>query len=352
MSNPRRPAASAPASSPNPTATESSHNGITRDHQKGVGLPAPTPTRLRLPTVVRFARPSGELRGGTFSGMGWREQANSGLSRLTGYELRSTPSRLPGTKAGASGQTPRPEATTPPAKVVAPPPAVEELELPRDYDDLAQEMIRHVQPWTMTSPEKLNALILSVRHVVKHDIPGDIVECGVWRGGSMQAAARTLIEAGDTNRELYLFDTYEGMSAPTDKDRRGQDGTSAAELLQASSKKSGVWAVATLDDVQTGMGRIGYPEERIHYVQGMVEQTIPEEAPDEISILRLDTDWYESTKHELDHLYPRLSSGGVLLLDDYGWWEGAKTAVDEWLEETGERLLLLRMAEGRVAVKP
>ena len=282
--------------------------------------------------------------------MSWRDQVNGGLSRLTGYELQKARSR-----AGQRPNAPRPAATaspTPVTKPAAAPPAAKELELPRDYDKAAQATIRAVKPWTMTSPEKLNALILSVRHVVRHEIPGDIVECGVWRGGSMQAAARTLLEAGDTSRDLYLFDTYEGMTAPTEKDRRGHDGAPAAQLLETSSKESGVWAVATLEDVQDGMSAIGYPAERIHYVQGMVEQTIPGQGPEQISILRLDTDWYESTKHELDHLYPRLSSGGVLLLDDYGWWDGAKTAVDEWLEETGERLLLLRMAEGRVAVKP
>lgn len=282
--------------------------------------------------------------------MTWRDTVNGGLSRLTGYELR---------KSGRGAAPVRPVPAAKPAaapvatSAAAPKPAAPKpLELPRDYDEAAQETIRHVKPWTMTSPEKLNALILSVRHVVKHDIPGDVVECGVWRGGSMQAAARTLMEAGDTSRHLYLFDTYEGMSAPTEKDRRGHDGASAADLLQTSPKESGVWAVATLEDVQQGMTRIGYPDDRVHYVQGLVEETVPESAPDRISILRLDTDWYASTKHELEHLYTRLSPGGVLLLDDYGWWDGAKTAVDEWLEETGERLLLLRMAEGRVAVKP
>ncbi|NNM46399.1 TylF/MycF/NovP-related O-methyltransferase [Knoellia koreensis] len=290
--------------------------------------------------------------------MTWRNKVNGGLSRFTGYELRkartsrdSAP-RGPVAKPASAPAAKTPAAPAAPVKKATPPAAPKQLELPRDYDDAAQATIREVKPWTMTSPEKLNALILSVRHVVKHGLPGDVVECGVWRGGSMQAAARTLMEEGDTSRNLYLFDTYEGMSAPTEKDRRGHDGASAAELLETSSRESGVWAVATLDDVQNGMARIGYPEDKVHYVQGMVEQTIPEQAPEQISILRLDTDWYESTKHELDHLYPRLVSGGVLLLDDYGWWEGAKTAVDEWLEETGERLLLLRMAEGRVAVKP
>ena len=100
------------------------------------------------------------------------------------------------------------------------------------------------------------------------------------------------------------------------------------------------------------MAGTGYPSERVHYVKGRVEETIPARAPAEISILRLDTDWYESTKHELDHLYPRLSPGGVVLFDDYGYWEGAREAVDEFLDATGERLLLHRMASGRLAVKP
>ena len=279
--------------------------------------------------------------------MGWRDQVNGGLSRLTGYELRRASTR---TSVGSAAR-PAPAANTVSRPTTVTPPADQKLVLPRDYDDAAQETIRQVKPWTMTSPEKLLALILSVRHVANHKIPGAVVECGVWRGGSMQAAARTLLEVGDTSRELYLFDTYEGMSPPTDKDRRGHDGAAATELLRMISRESVVWAVATLEDVQSGMAGIGYPQERIHYVQGMVEQTIPEQAPEQIAILRLDTDWYESTKHELDTLYPRLSSGGVLLIDDYGWWEGAKTAVDEWLEETGEELLLLRMAEGRVALK-
>jgi hypothetical protein len=130
------------------------------------------------------------------------------------------------------------------------------------------------------------------------------------------------------------------------------DGTPAAELLATRSRDHSVWAVATLEDVQQGFGAVPYPKERVHFHKGLVEETIPHEAPDQIAILRLDTDWYESTKHELEHLYPRLVSGGVLLIDDYGWWKGAREAVHEFLEESGERLLLLRMASGRIAVKP
>jgi len=222
---------------------------------------------------------------------------------------------------------------------------------PDDYDEDAREVIRAVKPWTMTSREKVYGLVLATRYITRHHIPGDIVECGVWRGGSMQAAALTLLSLGDTHRHLHLFDTFEGMPPPGDLDLR-KDGRPAEDLLAEKGKQHKVWAVATLDDVQAGMAQIEYPQTQVHYHAGMVEETIPDQAPEQIAILRLDTDWYESTRHELAHLYSRLSSGGVLILDDYGHWEGARRAVDEFLEETGARLLLLRASSGRIAVKP
>lgn len=269
--------------------------------------------------------------------MAWRRAVNGALKQLTGYQLTRKP--MPAQRAAALAAKSAP-ASKPKA-----------LKLPADYDDEAQEIIRAVKPYTMTSPERLNAFILATRHVVRHDIPGDIVECGVWRGGSMQACARALLSAGDTERDLYLFDTYEGMTPPTAEDLR-RDGKSAEELLKLQGKDRPIWAVASLDDVKSGFEKVPYPKERVHYVQGMVEETVPRKAPERISVLRLDTDWYASTKHELEELYPRLVSGGVLLIDDYGYWQGSRQAVDEFLDKTGERLLLLRMDEGRIAVKP
>lgn len=269
-----------------------------------------------------------------------RRRVNRVFRGLTGYEFRKvkppTPKPAPKPKAAAQPAAPKPKP---------------EIKFPVDYDEGAREIIRAVKPRTMTSPEKLNALINSVRYVVRNDIPGDIVECGVWRGGSMLAVAKTLLEVGDTERELHLYDTFEGMSEPTEHDKR-HDGKSAADMLATSDKSSGVWAYATLEDVQETMAQAAYPGERVHYYKGKVEDTIPGDAPEKISILRLDTDWYESTRHELEHLWPRLVPGGVLLLDDYGWWDGARRAVDEWLAELKVPVLLLRMDEGRIAVKP
>jgi hypothetical protein len=223
--------------------------------------------------------------------------------------------------------------------------------IPADFDSAAKDIIRAVRPYTMTSNEKLFGLIQAVRYVVRSNIPGDLVECGVWRGGSMQAAALTLIEAGDTSRDLYLFDTFGGMTEPTELDVR-RDGKPAAELLKTKSKSAYVWAIAGLDDVKSGFARVPYPAERLHYVVGKVEDTVPDELPEQISILRLDTDWYESTKHELDHAYSRLSPGGILIIDDYAHWAGSKKATDDFVAALDEPLLLHRMGDGRIGVKP
>ncbi|MFJ4715763.1 TylF/MycF/NovP-related O-methyltransferase [Streptomyces sp. NPDC088785] len=268
--------------------------------------------------------------------MAWKNAVNGALRTLTGYQL--TRPAVP---------APRPAAQPAPAA----PARTGALRLPADYDDEAKEIIRAVKPWTMTSPERLNAFVLATRHVVRHDIPGAVVECGVWRGGSMQACARALLGCGATDRDLYLFDTYDGMTPPTVEDLR-RDGTPAADILARNSKDKAVWAYATLDDVRAGFQQVPYPAERIHFVRGKVEETVPDRAPERIAVLRLDTDWYASTRHELEHLYDRLVPGGVLLIDDYGYWQGSRQAVDEFLEKTGARLLLLRMDEGRIAVKP
>ncbi|MDT4926319.1 MAG: O-methyltransferase [Pseudonocardiales bacterium] len=222
---------------------------------------------------------------------------------------------------------------------------------PSDFESGAKDIIRAVRPYTMTSNEKLYGLIQATRYIVRNKIPGDIVECGVWRGGSMQAAARSLLEVGDTSRDLFLFDTFEGMTEPSAADVRW-DGKSAAELLKTQDKSTWVWAVASLDDVKAGFETVPYPEGKLHYVVGKVEDTIPEQLPERIAILRLDTDWYESTKHELEHAYSRLSPGGILIIDDYGGWAGSRTATDEFLAALDEPLLLHRMSGGRIAVKP
>lgn len=225
--------------------------------------------------------------------------------------------------------------------------------LPPDTPPGVAEICRKVAPFTMTSPQRVLALCEAVRYVHASGIQGAIVECGVWKGGSMMAVAETLMALGATDRQLFLFDTFEGMTAPSVHDV-DYSGKQASALLATSSKDDAqsVWCVAPIDAVRDALASTGYPEKNIHLVQGMVESTIPEGAPDRIALLRLDTDWYESTRHELEHLFPRLAVGGVLIIDDYGHWEGARKAVDDYLREHGLRLLLNRVDySGRMAVK-
>jgi O-methyltransferase len=221
-----------------------------------------------------------------------------------------------------------------------------------DFGVEIRRTVGSVAPYTMTSPERIHALVTAVEYVIANDIPGDIVECGVWRGGSMMAVAETLVRLGKTNRRLYLFDTFEGMPPPAETDVNFR-GEAAADLMSKAERDTAwVWAVAQLEDVKERMRSTGYPEDLIEYVEGKVEDTIPREAPEQVAILRLDTDWYQSTKHEMKHLYPRLSPGGVLIVDDYGHWEGAKKAVDEYIVEERVRCLLCRVDyTGRIAVK-
>ena len=217
------------------------------------------------------------------------------------------------------------------------------------------ETMRKVKGLTGTSPGRMVGLMDAVRYVVANRIEGSFIECGVWRGGSTMIAAYTLLEIGDTSRDLYLFDTFEGMSPPTDKDVMF-DGTRAEAVLDPAEKKEGVdnyWCIAGVESVRKNIISTGYPAERIHLVKGKVEDTLPQSAPEKIALLRLDTDWYESTKHEMEHLYPRLAPNGVLIIDDYGHWVGAKQAVDEYFATLKLKPFLSRLDyTGRLVIKP
>jgi hypothetical protein len=205
----------------------------------------------------------------------------------------------------------------------------------------------------MIGADRLQALIEGVRYIHRAGLPGAMVECGVWRGGATMAAMIALMEAGSTDREFYLYDTFEGMSAPTQHDRRidGRHAMPEFHARQTGSDRSD-WCRAGLDDVRQAVLGTGYPAERIHFVKGKVEDTIPATMPDKIALLRLDTDWYESTRHEMVHLFPRLVQHGVLILDDYGHWQGARQAVDEYLDTNKIPLLLTRTDyTGRMGIK-
>lgn len=216
------------------------------------------------------------------------------------------------------------------------------------------DLYNSCKPYTMTTVERMYSLFCAVKYVLANKIPGSFVECGVWRGGSAMLIAKMLCKQNINNRKIYLYDTFEGMPKPT-KDDTDFMGTDAALLLKknAHNKEESLWCVADFADVQNNMRSTNFPEERIVYVKGKVEMTIPANMPDEsISLLRLDTDWYESTKHELIYLFPKLENNGVLIIDDYGYWEGCRKAVDEYFSENDVNMFLNRVDNtGRLGIK-
>jgi O-methyltransferase len=220
-------------------------------------------------------------------------------------------------------------------------------------DPLFVSLYDQVRPFTMTSPERLYSLYQSIEYVAANKISGDFVECGVWKGGSCMLMALLLKRLGITDRKIYLYDTFEGMSEPTDADKQF-NGEAANDLLNQSVKEdeNSVWCYSTLEEVQSNVFSTGYNPQNFIISKGKVEDTIPGVIPGEIALLRLDTDWYESTYHELIHLYPLLVENGILIIDDFGHWEGAKKAVLQYFDEKKLHPFIQRVDyTGRLIVK-
>ena len=184
---------------------------------------------------------------------------------------------------------------------------------------------------TRTSMERMQTLCRVIDHVLKNDIKGDFVECGGWKGGNIGLFK---LLGSDPSRNIWGFDTFEGMSKPCSKD--GNHAISRFNKLKINSESS-LWCDASLDEVKDFIESLDYSGQnsKIKFIKGKVENTLlnKKNIPEVISILRLDTDFYESTLTELSILYPRLISGGFLIMDDYGHWEGAKRAFDEYFKD-------------------
>jgi len=214
------------------------------------------------------------------------------------------------------------------------------------------KIYEQAKEYTMTSMDRMYALYNAISYIAKNDIPGDFVECGVWKGGSSMLIALTLKELRITDRKIYLYDTFEGMSEPTELDYEasGKSSDSVDTWKKKQKKAHNDWCYASIQEVESNMALTQFPQSNIIFVKGKVEETIPAKIPSKIALLRLDTDWYESTKHELDHLYPLITPKGVLIIDDYGFWAGARKAVDEYFSVSP--ILLNRIDDtGRIGIK-
>ena len=192
-----------------------------------------------------------------------------------------------------------------------------------------------VRRHTMTSPERCRNLWDLCQVVAVKNVPGCLVECGVWRGGSAGLMTLAMRHAGQT-RPLHLFDSFEGLPEPGDKD--GEIAVAYSGGKGSGALKSVHKCEAGLEDVRQFLHQqLDVPQDLIHYHVGWFQNTVPGDAAlvGKIAVLRLDGDWYESTRVCLEHLYPVLQPGGVLILDDYYCWEGCRKATDEYRENHG-----------------
>ena len=185
---------------------------------------------------------------------------------------------------------------------------------------------------SMVSSDRLWAVIQATKYIIKNEIEGDFIECGVWRGGCSLAMAMVLDDL-KADRKIFLYDTFAGMTKPTKHDINYQENSAINKFEKTKrDNDSSDWCFASIEDVKEQFKKVGLEEKAI-FIKGDVLKTLKEEnnLPKKISLLRLDTDWYESTKYEMEILFPKLQKNGVLLIDDYGHWKGSRKAVDEYL---------------------
>ena len=199
---------------------------------------------------------------------------------------------------------------------------------PSDFTREEADTWQKVRKYTQNGPEQIIYVKRACEWVLEQGIPGAFVECGVWRGGTAMVM---------NGRPVYLYDTYRGMSQPGPHD--GLVSGHRPEAWGALPKRGEYPAItsdAVLERVPNGV-----------VIEGDVLDTIPAHLPEQIAVLHLDTDFYETTLHELKHLWPLVSPGGIAIIDDYYLWTGVKNAVDEFFPSA----YLHRVDEKAVAVQ-
>lgn len=195
-----------------------------------------------------------------------------------------------------------------------------------------KQLLWQVRNNTMVNYSRLVNVLTATDSVAANNVVGDYVECGVWKGGCSALLAYQAREEGN-NRVTYLFDSFEGLPEPTIED--GQGAHTFAEGKNTGDLSSINKNVGTQDEVQRLFANLNLTNYKI--IKGWFQNTLPEnkDAIDSIAILRLDGDWYESTKVCLEHLYDKVSIGGYILIDDYNFWPGCKKAIDEFFGNRG-----------------
>lgn len=194
-----------------------------------------------------------------------------------------------------------------------------------------KSIIKNSKKYSMTTEIRMWSLINSLKKIVNEKIDGDIVECGIWRGGNI-ILINKILEEQKIHKKIYCYDTFEGMDIADNVDKELSSGQSASKMIESDDYYK---CKSSLDDTKKIISQNVEDTKDIIFIKGKVEDTlmVKKNLPKKISICRLDTDYYSSTKIELEILYPLIEPGGILIIDDYGHWSGCKKAVDEYFKD-------------------
>jgi O-methyltransferase len=213
--------------------------------------------------------------------------------------------------------------------------------------------IKSLENYSMCPPAAHWSIIQSIKYISQKKIAGDFVECGVFKGGNLILMNHQMKKL-NLSKKIFAFDTFDGMSEPTVYDKDLKD-KSADKTFNNYKDRNEKWCYGSLEEVKKNLEQYDKNyQNNFNLIKGKVEDTLKknDNLPDKISLLRLDTDFYESTKIELEVLYPRLSKGGILIIDDYGHWKGSQKAVDEYLDLKNNFYFLHRVDYGtRLLIK-
>ncbi len=197
-----------------------------------------------------------------------------------------------------------------------------------------EEAIKRCTPYTLTSQARMSMLWDAIEDVHKKDIPGCFVEAGVYKGGSSMLAAYAM-KYFDMERDIFMFDTFKGMTQPGENDYKMNKEVSSNEYLKKwkdnQKETHNEWCYASYPEVLHNINGVGYPF--FDMITGNVLKTVQKGMCSSIAVLRIDVDFYDATKHMLDKFYDQVEDGGYIIFDDYWCWNGTHKAVNEFFDE-------------------
>ena len=221
-----------------------------------------------------------------------------------------------------------------------------------EMDSKSEALIKASSEYTFKSKLEMWTVICCLRNIINQKIDGDIVETGVWKGGTL-ILVKKILEDYEAKKKIIGFDTFEGgFEKPSELDKKIRYGFKEKGNLYNKTFNYKKFETSSLNNTLSNIKKNCKNIEELYLIKGKIENTLEKENIKKISLLMLDTDYYESTKFALEKLYDKVSQNGIIYIDDYGNWKGAKQAVDEFFEKKKINPFLIRTSSAsRIFIK-